>query len=252
LLGLAKSSFYHKAKPINEFTLKLLNLIDEYYTKYPYFGTRTMAAYLSSLGYNVNRKRIQRLYHILGIEAIYPKPKTSIANKEHKIYPYLLRNVEITHNNHVWSTDITYIRMHKGFVYLVAVMDWYSRYVLSWKLSPFMDVDFCIEALNDALGKEVSCDIFNTDQGSQFTSNKFTQILKDNNIQISMDGKGRALDNVFVERLWRTVKYNCVYLKSYDTVKSLRSDLDEFFRFYNYERPHQSLKNKTPSNIYYG
>lgn len=251
LLGLSRASFYYTPKPIDEYTLKLLNLIDEHYTKHPEFGTRTMATWLSNLGYPVNRKRIQRLYGILGIEAIYPKPNTSKANKEHKVYPYLLRNVEITGNNHVWSTDITYIRMYKGFVYLVAVMDWYSRYVLSWKLSPFMDVEFCIDALTEALGKGAKCNIFNTDQGSQFTSNKFTKILLDNEIQISMDGKGRALDNVFVERLWRTVKYNCIYINNYTSVKELKAGLKEFFNFYNYERPHQSLNKKTPANIYH-
>tara|TARA_R110001632_G_scaffold73211_1_gene168702 strand:+ start:599 stop:1195 length:597 start_codon:yes stop_codon:yes gene_type:complete len=169
LLGLSRASFYYNPKPMDEYTLKLLNLIDEHYTQHPEFGTRTMATWLSNLGYPVNRKRMQRLYGVLGIEAIYPKPNTSKPNKEHKIYPYLLRNVEITANNHVWSTDITYIRMYKGFVYLVAVMDWYSRYVLSWQLSPFMDVEFCIDALNEALSKGKKCDIFNTDQGVRWT-----------------------------------------------------------------------------------
>ena len=204
---------------------------------------------MNTKGHAVNRKRVQRLMRLMRIEAIYPKPKTSRRNKEHKIYPYLLKGVVIGKPDQVWSTDITYIRIGNGFMYLTAIMDWFSRYVLSWKLSNTLDNAFCIEALEEALYISTP-EIFNTDQGSQFTSLNFLRILKDKNIKISMDSKGRSLDNVFVERLWRTIKYEEVYLKDYRTVKEAHSSLKAFMKFYNQERLHQSLEYKVPMSVY--
>ena len=229
LLNLNRSSIYYDVKgqvrpepgkqPAKESkeNLMFMKLIDQQYTKTPFYGSRRMRDYLRLSDYKINRKRVQRLMRLMGLEAIYPKPRTSIPNKEHKIYPYLLRGVKITHINQVWSTDITYIPINGGFMYLIAIMDWYSRYVLSWRLSNTMDVDFCLKALEDALDIDTP-DIFNMDQGSQFTSLVFTGILKQANINISMDGRGRAFDNIFVERLWRSVKYEDIYLKNYQTV----------------------------------
>lgn len=231
--------------------LLFMKLIDQYYTLRPFFGSRRMTDHLRLVGYTVNRKRIQRLMRLLGLEAIYPKPRLSIKDKAHRIYPYLLRDVPVTHINQVWSADITYIHMVHGFMYLVAIIDWFSRYVLSWRLSNTLDVDFCLEALDEALsyGKP---DIFNTDQGSQFTSVSFTGRLIPEQIKISMDGRGRALDNVFVERLWRSVKYEDIYIKDYQSVPELGFGLDQYFRFYNHERPHQSLGGQTPAMVYHG
>ena len=214
-------------------------------------GSRNMKIFLAREGLRVNRKRIQRLMRLMGIQAIYPKPRLSIGGKGHKIYPYLLKNLSINRPDQVWCTDITYIRLAHGFVYLVAIMDWYSRRVLSWRLSNTLDTDFCLEALEEALehGKP---EIFNTDQGCQFTSESFTGRLKKAEIKISMDGRGRVFDNIMIERLWRTLKYQDIYIKDYQTVMALQAGLDEYFQFYNNERPHQSLEEKTPSMVYYG
>lgn len=249
LLGLARSSYYWKEVGDSKLNLCLMKLIDEEYTSHPFLGSRKMAEWLKEHGYKVNRKRVQGLMRKMGIAAIYPKPDLSKAAKRHKVYPYLLRGVAIVRSNQVWSTDITYIRMHSGFIYLTAVIDWYSRYVLSWRLSNSLDADFCIEALEEAL--EISCpEIFNTDQGSQFTSDGFTQVLKDAEIQISMDGKGRAIDNVFVERLWRSIKYEEVYIKNYQNVSEAYCNLQTYFHYYNTQRLHQALGYKTPLEVY--
>ena len=226
-------------------------MIDEEYLRHPFLGSRRMALWLKEQGRQVNRKRVQRLMRLMGIEAIYPKRKTTVVDASHRVYPYLLRDVPITHPNHVWSTDITYIPLRGGFMYLVAVMDWYSRYVLSWCLSNSLDTSFCLEALDVALA-DARPEIFNTDQGCQFTSSVFTSRLLENEISISMDGRGRAIDNVFIERLWRSVKYEDIYLKSYERVDELYEGLTEYFTWYNGKRPHQSLDNRTPESIYRG
>ena len=253
LLDLPKASYYYKATPVTSETLHLLRIIDEEYTRHPFLGSRRMRAYLQKLGYVVNRKRMQKYYNILGIEAIYPKPKLSKKAPEHKIYPYLLRGLPIDKCNKVWSTDITYIRLPQGFIYLIAIIDWYSRFVLDWELSTSMEADFCIDTLSRVLSTNNSiCDIFNTDQGSQFTSLGFTQLLLDKQIQISMDGKGRALDNIIVERLWRNIKYECVYLHEFASIKEARDKIAEYFEYYNYGRQHQSLGYNTPFDVYSG
>lgn len=226
-----------------------MKMIDEEYTRHPFYGTRKMVEYLKGHGHQVNRKRLQRLYGLMGIEAVYPKPNLSKGIKEHKKWPYLLRNIEIVRSNQVWSTDITYVRLAEGFVYLMAIIDWYSRYVLDWELSISLEADFCIETLSRVL-KTGRCEIFNTDQGAQFTSDKFTGLLVAKEVQVSMDGKGRALDNIFIERLWRTVKYESVYLSQWETVEEARRGLRDYFRFYNYERQHQSLNYQTPWAVY--
>jgi putative transposase len=231
--------------------LMYMNLIDHQYTRTPFYGSRRMKDHFRHSGHRVNRKRIQRLMRLMGLEAIYPKPNLSRKDKAHTIYPYLLRNVTVTDVNQVWSADITYIPMVQGFMYLVAIIDWYSRYVLSWRLSNTLDVDFCLEALEEALSNATP-DIFNTDQGSQFTSLSFTGRLIKEQIKISMDGRGRALDNIFVERLWRSVKYEDIYIKDYESVPELYFGLDQYFRFYNHERPHQSLDGQTPEMVYHG
>lgn len=211
-----------------------------------------MRQYLRSKGHMVNRKRVQHLYCLMGLEAIYPKPDLSKPNKQHKVYPYLLRGKRITACNQVWSTDITYIRMQHGFAYLMAIIDWYSRYVLDWRLSTTLEADFCVDTLLRTLQQYgVRCEIFNTDQGSQFTSTDFTDVLKDHDILISMDGRGRALDNVFIERLWRSVKYECIYLKEFATVAQVRDALQEYFEYYNNARFHQSLNYDTPAKVYF-
>lgn len=229
----------------------LMNLLDEQYTKTPFYGVEKMRVYLNERGHQVNVKRVRRLLRKMGLEAIYPKVNLSKANSEHKIYPYLLRNIVIDRIDQVWSTDITYIRLQKGFVYLVAIIDWYSRYVLNWKISTSLEADFCIETLKNCLAKG-KCEIFNTDQGSQFTAQRFIEPLLEKNIKVSMDGKGRALDNIFVERLWRSVKYEDIYLKEYDSVQSVKKGLKQYFNFYNYERYHQSLNYRRPAEIYFG
>jgi len=228
----------------------LLQLLDEEYTRHPFYGSRRMTKYLCGLGHKVNRKRVQRLMQTLGLVGMAPGPNTSKAHPQHKIYPYLLRGVDIIRPNQVWSTDITYIRLPHGFVYLVAIIDWYSRKILSWRLSNTMDAGFCVDCLEDAIRAYGTPEIFNSDQGSQFTSDMFTGVLIENDIKISMDGRGRALDNIFTERLWRTVKYEDVYLKQYNCVQSLLLGLTDYFVFYNEERLHQSLSYKTPSMVY--
>lgn len=252
LLGLSKSAYYYGSRGESALNLELMRLIDEIYTKWPFYGVLRITKELQRREYNVNEKRVRRLMRKLGLEAVYPKPNLSRPNKAHKVYPYLLKDLEITHPDHVWCTDITYIRMDKGFVYLVAVMDWHSRYVLSWELSTSLEKEFCVEALKRALN--LACpEIFNSDQGSQFTSDDFIKLLSDPKlgIRISMDGRGRVFDNIFVERLWRTVKYEEVYLKSYETVKEAKNSLRRYFYFYNNERIHQALDYKTPHEIYF-
>lgn len=251
LLGVSRSAYYHRPAGETPENLELMRLIDEQHLRCPFFGRRQMTDWLRLKGHKVNAKRVRRLMSLMGLEAVFPGRKTTIVNREHRVYPYLLRGIDIAHPNHVWSADITYIPMSEGFMYLVAVIDWYSRHVLSWELSNTMDSSFCVEALLGAF--ECAGDtpkIFNTDQGAQFTSLAFTSKLEDRNIQISMDGKGRALDNVFIERLWRTLKYEEVYLKSYDSVAELRSSLADYFDFYCNERPHQALDGQTPASVY--
>jgi putative transposase len=228
-----------------------MELIDKQYLKAPAWGSRSMRNHLCRLGYKVNRKRVQRLMRLMGLEAIYPKPRTSRPHPAHKVYPYLLRNLNINRPNQVWAADITYIPMNRGFMYLVAVMDWYSRKVLSWRVSNTLDADFCVEALEEAIDRFGTPEIFNTDQGAQFTSNAFTDLLKHHNINISMDGRGRVQDNIFIERLWWTLKYQYLYLWSFDNGSQLRQGLDQWFHFYNQERSHQALDNLTPDEVYY-
>jgi putative transposase len=227
-----------------------MRLVDEEYTRYPFYGVERMTAVLQRKGHVVNPKRIRRLMRLMGIEALYPKPNLSKPGNGHKIYPYLLRGVNINRPDQVWSTDITYIRLNHGFIYLVAIMDWYSRYILSYEFSTTQDMDFCLKALREAL-KVATPEIFNSDQGSQFTSNAFTGMLREAGVAISMDGRGRALDNVFVERLWRSVKYERVYLHDYETVQEAMRDIGKYFAYYNSERPHQSLGYQTPAEVYF-
>jgi putative transposase len=237
-------------KAVDENECVLLQLLDEEYTRHPFYGSRRMTKYLCNCGYVVNRKRVQRLMQTLGLVGMAPGPNTSKAHPQHKIYPYLLRGVDIIRPNQVWSTDITYIRLPRGFVYLVAIIDWYSRKILSWRLSNTMDAGFCVDCLEDAIKVYGTPEIFNSDQGAQFTSDAFTGVLIKNSIKISMDGRGRALDNIFVERLWRTVKYEEVYLKQHDSIQKLLVGLTDYFVFYNEERYHQSLGYKTPNAVY--
>lgn len=250
LLGLNRSSYYYEPQPEDKYNRLLMNLIDEEYTRHPFYGSPRLWAYLKRKGHHINIKRIKRLMGVMGISAIYPKANTSQPATGHKIFPYLLSGVKIVRPDQVWSVDITYIRMAYGFLYLVAIIDWYSRYVLAWNLSNTMDVDFCLEALLEALQLGTP-EIFNSDQGSQFTSEDFTSILLSRCIQISMDGRGRALDNIFVERLWRSVKYEDVYLNNYEAPREARIGLGGYFNFYNDERPHQSLDYQTPSEVYF-
>lgn len=252
LLGLSRSSLYYRSRGgKDEHNQHLMRLIDRQYTETPFYGTRRITAWLRSQGYEVNRKRVSRLMNLMGIEAIYPKKRLSLADAQARKYPYLLKGVAIKRPDHVWATDITYIRMRQGFVYLVAIMDWYSRYVVAWAVSITMEADFCIEALQRALeGRKP--EIFNSDQGSQFTCTGFTGVLQAAGIRISMDGRGRAFDNIFVERLWRSVKYEEVYLKDYVTVKEAIGSLGAYFRFYNERRPHQALGYQTPYHLYRG
>lgn len=230
--------------------LELMRLLDEQYMRRPFYGVLRMVHWLGEQGHTVNPKRVRRLMRLMGLEAIYPKPRLSDPAPGHRIYPYLLRGLEITRPNQVWATDITYIRLRGGFVYLVAIMDWFSRYVLSWEVSVTLEPSFCVSALDWALKRDRP-EIFNSDQGSQFTSGAFTDRLKDHDVLISMDGRGRAMDNIFVERLWRTVKYEEVYLKDYLGVPDTIRNLGDYFVFYNHERPHQSLGNQTPAAVYF-
>lgn len=249
LLGLARSTLYYQPRGIGEKDLELMRRIDEQFTKTPFYGSRRIREWLRSVGYEVSRKKVIRLMRMMGLQAIYPKPKLSRPGKNHRIYPYLLKGVKVNYPDQVWSADITYIRLRKGFIYLVAILDWYSRYVLAWEISITLDAEFCVSALQRALMVSKP-EIFNTDQGAQFTSDQFLEVLERNDIQISMDGRGRALDNVFVERLWRTVKYEEVYLKEYETVIEAVEGIRAYFEFYNVRRFHQSLGYKTPAEVY--
>lgn len=253
LLSINRSSLYYKEEEESSYNLLLMNLIDEEYTRHPFIGIIKMTKYLEDLGYKVNEKRVRRLTRLMGILAIYPRKKNlSKANLEHKIYPYLLKDLVITRPNQVWSTDITYIKLMHGFIYLVAVLDWHSRFVLSWRVSNTLDTGFCIEALEEAIALYSKADIFNTDQGSQFTSNDFTKILLDNGMKISMDGRGRVFDNIFTERLWRSVKYEEVFINAYSAISEAKDRLGKYFYFYDYERHHQALNYKKPSEVYFG
>ena len=254
LLAVTRSVVYDKKKrlqkEVGELDSILLQLLDEEYTRHPFYGTRRMTHYLRGCGHRVNRKRVQRLMQKLGLAGMAPGPNTSKAHPQHKIYPYLLRGVDVVRPNQVWSTDITYIRLPRGFVYLVAIIDWYSRKVLSWRLSNTMDASFCVDSLEEAIQGFGKPEIFNTDQGAQFTSDSFTGMLKKNDIKISMDGRGRALDNIFVERLWRSVKYEEVYLNKHENMQDLLMGLTHYFMFYNNERKHQALGYQTPELVY--
>jgi len=251
LLGLNRSSYYYRSERDDSYNEYLMRLIDEQYTRTPFYGVPKMTAWLCREGHRVNEKRIRRLMRLMGLEAVYPKPRLSRSCPEHKTYPYLLKGVMIDHPDHVWCSDISYIRLLHGFVYLVVVMDWFSRYILSWELSITLEKEFCIDALKRAL--LISCpEIFNTDQGPQFTSEDFVGVLEEVKIRVSMDGRRRLYDNIFVERLWRTIKYEEVYLHDYRTVLDARERLSPYFDFYNTERPHASLEYRTPFEVYYG
>jgi putative transposase len=249
LLDVPRSSWYYQPREESAENLALMRLLDEQYTRTPFYGIRRMTAWLRQQGYPVNAKRVGRLLRLMGVEAIYPKPRLSRPGLVAQRYPYLLRDVTLKGVNHVWSTDITYVRMRHGFLYLVAILDWYSRYVLTWELSNTLDGGFCLEALERAL-QRATPEIFNTDQGAQFTTQAFTTRLEQAGTHVSWDGRGRALDNVFVERLWRSVKYEEVYLHDYQTVTEAASQLRRYFSFYNEERPHQSLEYRTPAQVY--
>jgi putative transposase len=249
LLGLHRSNLYYEPAPESEENLHLMRLMDEEHLRRPARGSRQMVDFLMDEGFVVNRKRVQRLMRKMGIEGLSPKRRTTLQQQGHLVYPYLLRNLTIERPNQVWASDITYIPMRRGFLYLVAVMDWHSRHVLAWRLSNSMDVDFCIEALKDSL-QHGTPEIFNTDQGAQFTSRDFTDVLKGQDISISMDGKGRAIDNVMIERLWRTVKYEEVYLKEYENGTACHQGLAAYFDYYCYKRRHQSLGRQTPWSVY--
>jgi putative transposase len=250
LLGLARSSYYYAPAPISEEDLQLMRLLDEQYTRTPFYGKRKMVVFLAEQGYRVDRKRVRRLMQLMGLETIYPKPRLSQPGEPAVRYPYLLREMSITGINQVWSSDITYIRLARGFIYLTAIIDWWSRFVLAWELSTTLETSFCLAALDRALSV-ARPEIFNTDQGVQFTSKDYTNRLLQSQIRISWDGRGRALDNIFVERLWRSVKYEEVYLKDYQTVSDARDGLTQYFQFYNYERYHQSLDYQTPFTVYH-
>ncbi|WGS84013.1 IS3 family transposase [Methylomonas sp. UP202] len=254
LLKVTRSVVYEQKKrllkAVDEEECLLLRLLDEEYTRHPFYGSRRMTKYLHGCGYAVNRKRVQRLMQTLGLAGMAPGPNTSKSHPQHKTYPYLLRGVDIIRPNQVWSTDITYIRLPRGFVYLVAIIDWYSRKVLAWRLSNTLDAGFCVDCLDEAIKAYGAPEIFNSDQGSQFTSDAFTGVLIEHGITISMDGRGRALDNIFVERLWRTVKYEEVYLKQHGSLQDLLMGLTRYFMFYNEERLHQSLGYETPEVVY--
>jgi putative transposase len=249
LLDISRSGLYYQPKGISEEDLTLMKLIDRQYLATPFYGARKITACLKSRGQRVNRKHVRRLMQLMGLKAIYRRPRTSKPAPGHNIYPYLLSGLKITRPNQVWAADITYIPMARGFLYLVAIIDWYSRYVLSWRLSNTLDTDFCVEALEEAL-KKGRPDIFNTDQGAQFTSEAFTELLQQHEIRISMDGKGSYNDNLFIERLWRSVKYEEVYLKAYQDGREARIGLGNYFRFYNTERPHQSHGYRTPAEVF--
>jgi putative transposase len=252
LLKVARSTLYYRPVPVSDDDLAVMRRMDELHLAWPFYGSRRMAAVLRREGWEVNRKRAKRLMKVMAIEAIYQKPNTSKGHPDHKVYPYLLRGLTIDHPNQVWCADITYIPMAKGFVYLVAVMDWFSRRVLSWRVSITMETDFCVEALTEAMERYGQPEIFNTDQGVQFTSAAFIDELADRGVRISMDGKGRYLDNIFIERLWRSLKYEEVYIKAYDSVAGARRSLGVWLTFYNDVRPHQSFEYRTPREVFEG
>lgn len=249
LLSISRSGLYYQPKGPSDKELDLMRMIDCQYLLTPFYGARKMAAWLKSRGHVVNRKRVRRLMRLMGLRAVYRRPRTSTPAPGHRVYPYLLREMQITRPNQAWAADITYIPMERGFMYLVAIMDWYSRYVLAWRLSNSLDADFCIDALEEAFRKGRP-DIFNTDQGSQFTDEGFIGLLERHGVRVSMDGKGRYTDNLFVERLWRTVKYEEVYLKAYKDGRDARTGIREYFNFYNTERPHQALGYRTPAEVF--
>jgi len=251
LLELSRSTFYYRPVGEDAYNLALMRLIDEQFTKRPFYGVPRMTASLRMMGYGVNPKRVRRLMRVMGLEAIYPKPRLSANAPDHKVYPYLLKEVTVDRPDQAWATDITYVRLAHGFVYLIAILDWYSRYVVSWELSTTLDTGFCLEALRKAL-RISNPEIFNTDQGPQFTSVDFTRLLENAGIRVSMDGRGRVYDNIFVERLWRSVKYEEVYLHDYQTVQEARAHLSDYFQFYNNERPHEALGYRTPHEVYFG
>jgi putative transposase len=249
LLGLNRASYYYVPEPVSDETLTLMRLLDQQYTATPFYGVKKMTQCLRAHGYTVGKDRVRTLLRKMGLEALYPRRSFSQGGPEHKVYPYLLRDVSITQPNQVWSADITYIRLQQGFAYLVAILDWFSRYVLSWVLSHTLESDFCVQALQRALGYGAP-QIFNTDQGRQFTSASFTEVLLGKKIAISMDSRGRVFDNIFVERLWRTVKYEDIYLKGYETLSQAEQGLSAYFQFYNTERYHQALRYQTPWRVY--
>ena len=250
LVSVARSSFYYESRGESPLNLRLMRLVDEQFLETPFFGSRQMTRWLRRHGCPVSRKRVRRLMRLLGLQAVFQRPRTSKPHPEHKIYPYLLRDLAITRPNQVWCADITYIPLEKGFLYLVAIMDWASRKVLSWRLSNTLETDFCVEALEEALERYGAPEMFNTDQGSQFTSFEFTEVLKRAGIKISMDGKGRWMDNVFIERLWRSLKYEQVYLAEYTTGSEARAGISWWIDFYNQRRPHSSLEDRTPDEAY--
>lgn len=251
LVGLNRSSWYYQPASESPLNLLLMRLLDEQYTRTPFYGWPRMTTYLQDCGYPVNHKRVQRLLRKMGLVAVYPKPRTTLNNPEHRVYPYRLRDLAVTQPNQVWCADITYIRLTGGFMYLVAIMDWFSRYILTWELSNTLDGHFCLSAVREALRHEQPA-IFNTDQGVQFTATAFTSTLEQADVLISMDGRGRAMDNIFIERFWRSLKYEDIYLKEYADVPALFTGLTRYIQFYNHERRHQSLKNCTPAQVYFG
>lgn len=251
LVGLNRSTFYWQLAGESPLNLQLMRLIDKEYTRAPFYGYRKMTARLNDPhGYQVNHKRVARLMQKMGLQAVCPRPRTSIADKQHKKYPYLLRGLDINRPNQVWASDITYVPLPLGFMYLVAIMDWFSRYVVAWQLSNTLSGAFCLEALRLAL-RHGQPEIFNTDQGVQFTAHAFTDELEEAKIRVSMDGRGRVFDNIFIERLWRTVKYENIYIKEYASVPALVAGLQDYFQLYNYERPHQSLGYRVPADVHY-
>ena len=252
LVSISRSSFYYEGKGESRLNLNLMRLIDEQFLETPWYGSRQMARHLRRLGYPVGRKRVRRLMRLMGLQAIYQAPRTSDPHPDHRIYPYLLRGLVIDRANQVWCTDITYIPMRRGFLYLVAIMDWWSRKVLAWRLSNTMTSDFCVEALEEALARHGKPAIFNSDQGSQFTSLEFTQVLKDAGVKISMDGRGRWMDNVMIERLWRSLKYECVYLQAFETGSQARTGIGGWIDYYNTSRPHSVFDGRTPEEVYSG
>ena len=251
LLGVARSSLYYRPREASGENPALMQAMDRQYLDTPFYGSRRMKVWLAREGIPVSRKRVQRLMRVMGLRAIYRSPRTSRPAPEHRVYPYLLEKIRVTRPNQAWAADITYLPMARGFLYLVAIMDWHSRYVVAWRLSNTLEADFCVDALKEALGQGQP-EVFNTDQGSQFTSLEFTQVLRDHGVKISIDGKGRYTDNIFVERLWRTVKYEEVYLKAYANAAEARKELGAYFRFYNNQRPHQALGYRTPAEVFFG